>query len=686
MSSNNLMEFFGALTAAASAGKLPSTKQSNELANYLLKSPILQLEESSAGCGGKLSENGSAIIRDIREIVEAGQALATEKNGDDLLQKALFTLGRANQQQYGQQQQQQYGQQQQQHGHQQQQQQYGQQQQQQYGHQQQQQYGQQQQQKSGGQDFVAAMRIGVEALLGSLDWSGRQQQQGSYGQADNDYVAERLSQALDRIVQRAQNDQEYRRGIDTLFFIYDKFKTSSINRAQQYQQPTGNELQEELANILGGGEISNALQNIRTLIERFSGGKSLQNLLAAAAVSAAALRQDQEVRSAVDDFEGLIRRALDEPRYIESDGYRQRRSELRQQWERLRERNSEAGRQWNQSVERVERESREFNKAVEQDRSVQRIRNAHLKLVSHVANISSAPGKPAAFVLSDLADAILPRVFAMIKGVPLPRTEHSDNESEFVLENLKIQSLQLPPGQVKITDQPQAQDKAEKTRIQFDGIQLKLDQVQFYYKDKTSSGSAPNPISGLLDMDAKLKADLQVSVLPSDSDSKQRQQRSSFLRVDQASVSIDNSSISLSKTNHPVSSTIFKSTLRTRLENAVQKALEQYLQMGITMADSIAFNVNQRAQIFADSTRIENALGAHALALTSVLESMAREGRLLGSQATSLRPGSEQQRVKGEGVPAEAPGFMESVGRLREAELRREGWQSGAYEIPAGLV
>jgi hypothetical protein len=686
MSSNNLMEFFGALTAAASAGKLPSTKQSNELANYLLKSPILQLEESSAGCGGKLSENGSAIIRDIREIVEAGQALATEKNGDDLLQKALFTLGRANQQQYGQQQQQYGQQQQQQHGHQQQQQQYGQQQQQQYGHQQQQQYGQQQQQKSGGQDFVAAMRIGVEALLGSLDWSGRQQQQGSYGQADNDYVAERLSQALDRIVQRAQNDQEYRRGIDTLFFIYDKFKTSSINRAQQYQQPTGNELQEELANILGGGEISNALQNIRTLIERFSGGKSLQNLLAAAAVSAAALRQDQEVRSAVDDFEGLIRRALDEPRYIESDGYRQRRSELRQQWERLRERNSEAGRQWNQSVERVERESREFNKAVEQDRSVQRIRNAHLKLVSHVANISSAPGKPAAFVLSDLADAILPRVFAMIKGVPLPRTEHSDNESEFVLENLKIQSLQLPPGQVKITDQPQAQDKAEKTRIQFDGIQLKLDQVQFYYKDKTSSGSAPNPISGLLDMDAKLKADLQVSVLPSDSDSKQRQQRSSFLRVDQASVSIDNSSISLSKTNHPVSSTIFKSTLRTRLENAVQKALEQYLQMGITMADSIAFNVNQRAQIFADSTRIENALGAHALALTSVLESMAREGRLLGSQATSLRPGSEQQRVKGEGVPAEAPGFMESVGRLREAELRREGWQSGAYEIPAGLV
>jgi len=675
MSSNNLMEFVGALTAAASAGKLPSTKQSNDLANWLLKSPILQLEASSAGCGGKLSESGTEIVRDIREIIQAHQAAATEKNGDDILQKALFTLGRANRQQY----ESQGG----------------------YGQQQQQQYQQQQQQQAGGQDFVGALRIGVEALLGSLDWSGqsiRQQEQGaSYRdqshdamQVDRDNVAERVFQAMGRIAQRAQNDPEYRRGIDTLFFIYDKFKTSSINRAQQYQQPSGNELEEELANILGGGEIAGALKNIRTLIERFSGGKSLQNLLAAAAACAAGLREDQEVRRAVDDWEGFIRKALDEPRYIESNEYRQRSSQLRQQWERLRERDSEAGRKWKQNVERVERESHEFNKAVEQDKSVQRLRNAHLKLASHAANISSTPGKPASFVLSDMADVMLPRFFAMLKEIPLPRTEHVDHETEFVLENLKIQSLELPPGHVKITDQPstgtyaqgESQDKANKTRIQFTGLQLKLDPVSFYYKDKTSSAAAPNPVSGLLDVKIPQKGldvDLQVSVLSSESGSKQREKRSSFLRVDQASVSIDDASISMSKTNHPVTSTLFKPVLRTRLLTALKTSLEQYLRIGIETLDSIAFDVHDRAQIFADATRIENALGAHALGLTSVIDRMAREGRLLGPMATGLRPSGETQRVKGEGVPAEAPGFMEMVGRMREAEMRSQDWRSGAY-------
>ena len=92
---SSLMDFFSGLTAATSAGKYPSTKQANAMADWLLKSPLLQLEQAAAGTGGKLSENGQVVLQDLREIVSAYQAAAMSKNGDDVLQDALYALNEA---------------------------------------------------------------------------------------------------------------------------------------------------------------------------------------------------------------------------------------------------------------------------------------------------------------------------------------------------------------------------------------------------------------------------------------------------------------------------------------------------------------------------------------------------------------------------------------------------------------
>ena len=75
---SGLLDFISGFVAASSAGKMPSTKQSNALADWLLHSPLIQVEQSAAGSGGKLSEHGEAIARDLREIVQAYQAAANE--------------------------------------------------------------------------------------------------------------------------------------------------------------------------------------------------------------------------------------------------------------------------------------------------------------------------------------------------------------------------------------------------------------------------------------------------------------------------------------------------------------------------------------------------------------------------------------------------------------------------------
>jgi hypothetical protein len=792
MSSSSIMDFIGGFMAASSAGKLPTTKQSNDLANWLLKSPLLQLEASAAGSGGKLSEHGTEILRDIREIVEAYQAAATEKNGDDILQDALFTLGRTGRRQY----------------------------------ETQGENTQQSEAQADAQDFVGAARVAIEAFLGGVNWGGEtahfarmtgadvaeaiektardakdnlreRDEAPSYGDQDRDAMdvddrdarakyeqrmdtvketgsqaigagqtiqgrtgdvsnktIERLDEASYRIAERAQNDPEYRRAIDTLFSIYDKYKNRSIDRAQRVQDPNNNEIEEELADILGGGEVPSALKNIRVLVERFAGGKSLQDVFSAAAACGADLREDQEVRRAVDDYEAFIRKSMDEPGYIESDEYRQRRRELRQQWERLQSRDTDAGRKWNQDVQRLQQESREFNEAVAKDGSIQRLKNAHIKLAKHIASLAPTVGKfaigQASWVWSDLSDVVLPRVFAMLKEIPLPRTEYVDDETEFVLENMNLESLQLLPGRFKITNQtsidvdapgPAAgeskKDMSNKTRIQFTGVQLKLKQLSFYYHDKQAAAMAPGTVTGLLDVtipEKGLDVDLQVSLLPTASGAKQREKRRAFHRVEHVSVSLDDVTIAMSKTNHPVTITLFKPAVRARLLATLKTSLEHYIRVGIETLDGIAYDVHDRAQVFADAARTENSFGAHVLGLTSVLGRMAREGRLSeglrttsagfvkddpqtntafamgtapqilhgdkhGPVATGVRPGSEVQRgepgqaakgaaqkVKGEGVPVEVESFVDSVARKREAEKKSEGWRTRAYELPAGAA
>ena len=70
-----------AVAAALDAGKLPSQAQINGSIDWLLKSPIIQLEAQSADLEGKLSEYGLRLAKDVRGILEAYQVFGKNKNG-----------------------------------------------------------------------------------------------------------------------------------------------------------------------------------------------------------------------------------------------------------------------------------------------------------------------------------------------------------------------------------------------------------------------------------------------------------------------------------------------------------------------------------------------------------------------------------------------------------------------------
>lgn len=72
------MDKFSSILAALDAGKLPSQQQVNAHIDWLLNSALTQVEPITEG--GELSEEGKAIIGDIRELLIAYKVAGDHKN------------------------------------------------------------------------------------------------------------------------------------------------------------------------------------------------------------------------------------------------------------------------------------------------------------------------------------------------------------------------------------------------------------------------------------------------------------------------------------------------------------------------------------------------------------------------------------------------------------------------------
>ncbi|KZV88036.1 hypothetical protein EXIGLDRAFT_839540 [Exidia glandulosa HHB12029] len=761
---SGLMDFVSGLMAASSAGKLPSTKQANDMAEWLLKSPLIQIEQSAAGSGGKLSEQGEAVARDVREIVQAYQAAAVQKNGDDILQDALFELTRA-----------------------------------------QTDTPNKDPAMQDGRELVGAAKLMLEVLLGGSGELGGEMasftrlttadvaeaiegqagaakdklrqtedevqagkrdalgrtQDDAHGEADarqtferrmdtiknvggqtigtgqdvkgrsqdiKDNLVERLDNATFRIAERAQNDPDYRRSVDTIFSIYRKYLDRSIDTAQDVKSRGDTDIEAQIADIVQDptGRVQESLRKLRTLVERFAGGHSLNNLLIALSACAADIREDRDVRAWWDEYERFVRKSMDEPGYLRSEEREQRRRELYTRWDELKAVDTDAGRKWAKDLERVQRESTAFGEAVKADGDMQRLKDAHVALGKHLLGAAPTAGKAligqAGWVWADVAEVLIPRLFSILKEIPLPRTEFVDPDTEFVLENMSLQSLQVLPGHVKIShttnveiDAPKTgeteRDTSTKTRIQFTGLQITLKEVAFWYHDK---GKLPvDTVTGLLDVKIPEKGvdmDVTLGLLPTASGSAERRKRGGFHNIESVKASLDDVTVAIRESNHQIMISMFKPVFRTALVKAVRQSLENYMRVALEALDGMAYDVHHRARVFADAG---TPLGpAYVSGLVSQLGYMAKQevGILDGVRATSVgvikddpnsksafavgaapqligadkrAPGPAGKKGKWEqGATPSVEGFTEAVARKRDAEKKGEGWRSNAFDLP----
>jgi hypothetical protein len=195
-------------------------------------------------------------------------------------------------------------------------------------------------------------------------------------------------------------------------------------------------------------------------------------------------------------------------------------------------------------------------------------------------------------------------------------TEYVDEKIEFVLEDLDISSINVLPGHVlvrNITDFEIAAPTEGKstttvgtlTHTHIKGLQLKLNELSFYYHDLTAT-VGPKEFTGLAEITLPpegIDVDIKVRTIPNTAAGlAESAERKRFLRIDHivAHVSED-VDVRVTKSNHPILLTVFRPLLTARLRAALQTTLSSNIQRALDGVDALVWDTTSRAEVFQDA-------------------------------------------------------------------------------------
>lgn len=440
-------------------------------------------------------------------------------------------------------------------------------------------------------------------------------------QEKTDKTISRIQDALHKIAERAQNDENYKQALDTIFTIIQKRLNASLNAAADPSATVSN----FIADTTPEKHIPKAVDLLRMFIERLS-GTSLDPAVGKFRTITASIMRDPELKSWFDDALGFVRHVLTDADFVGSDQAAEERKHLRIRWRTFLEKDEK----WKGDIDLLKDEWSKVETGIRNDQDLARINKAQSSLTQHLQDGlervgEEAQGKleaameQATWFWQDLFKVYLPKAISKMRDLPIPRTEYKDAEIEFVLENLDISSFNFLPSHVyirNITDldiqtsdspiTPSRTSVGTLTHVRIQALQLKLDDVSFWYKDKTAGPLTPGEFTGLLGFELPEKGidlDLKVRLIPNTvTGPKSREEMKHFHIIENAAISIaDDVNITVRESNHALLTTVMKPVIVNRLREAIQRTLTQQLRAAVEWADGVAFDVSKRQEVFEDT-------------------------------------------------------------------------------------
>jgi len=301
--------------------------------------------------------------------------------------------------------------------------------------------------------------------------------------SDYDITEEQRDQLLNRFknaMVETQSRPEYQEVLEDLINIISLLSEKSQSVTGQIKETAKTQAQ----NSADKTDLQTAKENAKKLIENFANHKSLDPLINALRDLGKNVKRDEELRSYLNELRQFFISSLRDPKFVQETDYVDHGSRLIERGRHL------LLERYSDDTQRIADEAKAFNSALQNDALTTQWSKDFETLIGDLfLNESNQP--TIKFELIKDFNKILPAVGERLKYLPLPRIENSDEEYDYIFDNIVLYLAEILPSHLHVnfmTDinlAREEQDILQNTAFfEISKINADARNIAFYYKKK----------------------------------------------------------------------------------------------------------------------------------------------------------------------------------------------------------
>ncbi|KAI0819333.1 hypothetical protein BC628DRAFT_1498440 [Trametes gibbosa] len=389
---------------------------------------------------------------------------------------------------------------------------------------------------------------------------------------------------LKKVVYECQSHKDYQGSMQWLLNFLEEYASHGRTIAEH-----GKDSHQELSS---DPNLQTSLREIRTLLERFANGRSLDTIGDAFRALYADAQEDERLRHWFRDVDAFVREALLQPGYILEDQSTDRANELR-----------DSGRhfyddKYKGHFDNLISSVQSWFGAIAEDPLNKQIGNNFAQLAKDLFFDGDGNLKFKPELWADIRQQIIPGFIDQVGYVPIPRIEYTDEAVDLVIENLALSGKNLFPNLItmearnfaKLSGYKNIKDEFHhEFTLTLGQVQADMRDVAFYFRKKTGTPKLTD--SGLADiLLGGSGLTVTVHLVSADKD------RSSVFHVKDVATSIHTLKFAVRDSKHdtlykllaPLASGLVKKQLQKAVAAAVRTALEYVDGQLVAVRDQVA--------------------------------------------------------------------------------------------------
>jgi len=236
-------------------------------------------------------------------------------------------------------------------------------------------------------------------------------------------------------------------------------------------------------------EVAHLEELLEQAVQKFARGKDLSPLKSQTRELFNEIKEDEDFEKFLDDLTEFLGKSVQEPKFVESTDYSSEFNDFFTRGSALLDKKSE----YRTLLKSISKELRTIGRYISTDPGLQAL-DASVRALTKDAFFDDK-GRPVVKteLLEDLRRVLPSIIKENLANVPLPRLEYSDEDYDFVLDNVVLHGDAIVPRYVTVdtrTTVDTTEESADKAltmhvRVQLTEMYISADDIHFSYKKKT---------------------------------------------------------------------------------------------------------------------------------------------------------------------------------------------------------